>query len=73
MNREVFSTGEAEFLSFAATFNAGLATHAELLGIAPALVSANTTKLTAYTAAYHAAEAPNTGKLASGFYFPIGS
>jgi hypothetical protein len=57
------SAPEAEFLSFAATFNAGLVTHAELLGIPPALVSANTAKLAAYTAAYHAAEAPNSGKL----------
>jgi hypothetical protein len=63
MNKDVFSSGEAEFLSFATTFNAGLVTHAELLGIPAALVSADTTKLAAYTAAYHAAEAPNAGKL----------
>jgi hypothetical protein len=63
MNRDVFSTGEAEFLSFAAAFNAGLLTHAEPLGIPPALVGANTAKLGAYTAACRAAEAPNAGRL----------
>jgi hypothetical protein len=63
MSNDVFSAAEAEFLSFARTFNAGARTHAALLGIPSALVSANTEKLAAYTAAYDAAEAPNAGKL----------
>ncbi|MDR2742082.1 MAG: hypothetical protein LBB98_08010 [Treponema sp.] len=63
MSNDVFSAPEAEFLSFAATFNAALVKHAELLGVPAALVSANTAKFAAYTAACHAAEAPNAGKL----------
>jgi hypothetical protein len=63
MNRDIFSIGEAEFLSFATTFNAGVLTHGTLLGIPPALQTANTEKLAAYTAAYHTAESPNAGKL----------
>jgi hypothetical protein len=63
MNRDVFSTGEAEFLSFATTFNSGTITHATLLGIPAALVTANAAKLSAYVIAYHAAEAPNAGKI----------
>jgi hypothetical protein len=63
MSNDVFSASEAEFLSFATTFNAGTITHAELLGIPAALVSANTAKLAAYTAAYHTAEGPNAGRL----------
>jgi hypothetical protein len=63
MNRDVFSTGEAEFLTFATTFNTGAAAHATVLGIPAALVTDNTAKLAAYTAAYHAAEAPNAGKV----------
>jgi hypothetical protein len=63
MSNDVFSAPEAKFLSFAAAFNAGISAHAELLGIPAALVSANTAKLDAYTAAYHTAEAPNAGKI----------
>jgi hypothetical protein len=63
MSNDVFSAPEAKFLSFATTFNAGITTHATLLGIPPALVTENTAKLAAYTAAYHAAEAPNAGKI----------
>ncbi|MDR2792764.1 MAG: hypothetical protein LBB61_03725 [Treponema sp.] len=63
MSNDVCSAPEAEFLSFAAAFNAGLVTHAEPPGIPPSLVSANTAKLAAYASAYHAAEAPNAGKL----------
>ncbi|MDR2796471.1 MAG: hypothetical protein LBB47_07160, partial [Spirochaetaceae bacterium] len=63
MNKDVFSTGEAEYLSFATAFNAALVKYAELLGIPQTLVGANTAKLAAYTSAYHAAEAPNAGKL----------
>jgi hypothetical protein len=63
MNRDVFSTGESEFLMFATTFNAGIITHGTLLGIPPALQTDNTAKLAAYTAAYHAAGAPNAGKI----------
>jgi hypothetical protein len=54
---------EAEFLSFATTFNAGLTAHGTLLGIPAALQTDNTAKLAAYAAAYHAAEAPNAGKI----------
>jgi hypothetical protein len=39
MHRDVFSTGEAEFLAFATTFNAAVVTHAAPLGIPNALVS----------------------------------
>ncbi|MDR2634167.1 MAG: hypothetical protein LBC51_11200 [Treponema sp.] len=63
MNRDIFSTGEAEFLSFAGTFNAAVLTHAALLGIPAALVNDNTAKLAAYTAACHTAKAPNAGKV----------
>jgi hypothetical protein len=63
MNRDVFSSGEAEFLSFATTFNAGVGAHAMELGIPTALENENKTKLAAYTAAHHAAEAPNAGRM----------
>jgi hypothetical protein len=63
MNRDIFSVSEAEFLAFATTFNVGAVSYANLLGIPDALVTANTAKLTAYTTAYHAAEAPNAGKI----------
>jgi hypothetical protein len=63
MSNDVFSASEAEFLIFATTFNAGITTHGTLLGIPSALVTANTDKLAAYTAACHTAEAPNAGKI----------
>jgi hypothetical protein len=63
MNRDIFSASEADFLTFATTFNAGAVAHAELLGIPSALVTDNTAKLADYIAAYHAAEAPNAGKI----------
>ncbi|MDR2792108.1 MAG: hypothetical protein LBB61_00380 [Treponema sp.] len=59
MSNGVCSAHEAESLSFAAAFNAGLAPHAEPPGIPPPLVSADAAKL----APYHAADAPNAGKL----------
>jgi hypothetical protein len=52
MSNDVFSASEAEFLSFATTFNDGAVAHAELLGIPSALATDNTAKLTAYTAAF---------------------
>jgi hypothetical protein len=52
-----------DHIPFATTFNAGAVAHAALLGIPTTLVTDNTAKLAAYTAAYHAAEAPNAGKL----------
>ncbi|MDR2633069.1 MAG: hypothetical protein LBC51_05530 [Treponema sp.] len=63
MSNDVFSSSEAEFLSFATIFSAGTLTHATVLGIPAVLVTDNTEKLAAYTAAYHAAEAPNAGKI----------
>jgi hypothetical protein len=63
MSNDVFSASEAEFLSFATTFNSGVVAHADLLGIPATLVAGNTAKLAAYTAAYHAASTPNVGKL----------
>jgi hypothetical protein len=63
MSNDVFSATEDEYLIFATTFNAGTVTHAALLGIPAALVTDNTAKLTAYTAAYHTANAPNAGKI----------
>jgi hypothetical protein len=63
MSNDFIPASEAEFLTFATTFNAGVSTHGTLLGIPPALATDNTAKLTAYTAAYHAATAPNAGKL----------
>jgi hypothetical protein len=63
MNRDIFSTSEAEFLPFAITFNAGTVTYATLLGIPTVLVTDTTAKLDAYTAACHAADTPNAGKI----------
>ena len=63
MGKDIFSSGEAEYLTFATTFNAGVIAHADELGIPAALAADNTAKLTAYTAAYHTAEAPNAGKI----------
>jgi hypothetical protein len=63
MGKDIFSLGEAEFLTLATTFNAGAVAHAKLLGIPTALVTDNTAKLADYTAAYHAAKAPNAGKI----------
>jgi hypothetical protein len=63
MANDIFAAGEPEFLTFATTFNAGTVTHAALLGIPDVLVTANTTKLAAYTAAHRAADAPNAGKI----------
>ncbi|MDR2419194.1 MAG: hypothetical protein LBD79_09090 [Treponema sp.] len=63
MNRDIFSIGEAEFLNLATTFNAGALAHATLLGIPDILVTGNTAKLAAYTAAYRVAESPNAGKV----------
>jgi hypothetical protein len=63
MNNDVFSASEAVFLSFANAFNAGTVYHAALLGIPAALVTGNTAKLAAFTAACHAAGAPNAGSI----------
>ncbi|MDR1326553.1 MAG: hypothetical protein LBK00_11005 [Treponema sp.] len=63
MSNDVFSASEAEFLSFATTFNAGTLTYATLLGIPTVLVTGNTEKLTVYTTAYHVAKTPNAGKV----------
>ena len=63
MGKDVFSSGEAEYLTFATTFNAGVIARVDELGIPAALAADNTAKLTAYTAAYHAAEALNAGKI----------
>jgi hypothetical protein len=63
MSNDVFSASEAVFLNFATVFNAAAVTHAALLGIPAALVTGNTAKLAAYTAAYHAARAPNAGRI----------
>ncbi|MDR2537218.1 MAG: hypothetical protein LBC46_02820, partial [Treponema sp.] len=63
MSKDVFSAPEAEYLSFATTFNAAAVTHATRLGIPAALVTDTTEKLAAYTDAYHAADSPNAGKL----------
>ena len=63
MSKDIFGTGEAEFLNLATTFNAGAITHATVLGIPDALVADNTAKLAAYTAAYHTADVPNAGKI----------
>jgi hypothetical protein len=51
MSNGVFSASEAEFLTFATTFNAGAVAHAGLLGIPGTLVTDNTAKLAAYTTA----------------------
>jgi hypothetical protein len=45
MSNNIFSAAEAEYLSSANTFNAGLDAHANLLGIPAALVTGNTEKL----------------------------
>jgi hypothetical protein len=63
MNNDVFLASEAAFLNFATVFNAAAVTHAALLGITAALVTGNTAKLAAYTAAYHTARAPNAGSI----------
>jgi hypothetical protein len=63
MNRDIFSIGEAEFLTFATNFNTAAGTHADALGIPRALIMNNSSRLAAYTTAYHAAEAPNAGTL----------
>ncbi|MDR2792896.1 MAG: hypothetical protein LBB61_04415 [Treponema sp.] len=63
MSDKFIPGGEAEFLSFANKFKYGVDTHGTLLGIPDALKTDFNTKLTAYTAAYHVAEAPNAGKL----------
>jgi hypothetical protein len=63
MSNDIFSVSEAEFAKFAATFNEGAIAHAVLLGVPDALVTENTTKLAAYTAAFHAADTPNAGKI----------
>jgi hypothetical protein len=63
MSNDVFSASEAEFLSFATVFYKGATTHATLLGIPASLVTDNSEKLSAYIIAYHAAEAPNAGKI----------
>ncbi|MDR1399778.1 MAG: hypothetical protein LBJ41_07650 [Treponema sp.] len=63
MNRDIFSVGEAQFMVFVNTFNAGTITHAAMLGIPAELVSDNTAKLNAYTAACHVANSPNAGRI----------
>ncbi|MDR1177093.1 MAG: hypothetical protein LBK83_16660 [Treponema sp.] len=63
MSSDIFSTGEEEYRKLAVTFNAATVTHAELLGIPPALVTENTTRLAAFTAACKAADSPNAGRL----------
>jgi hypothetical protein len=63
MSNDFVPAAEAKFLSFAAAFNGGINAHGTPLGISPAFRFENTEKLAAYTAAYHAAAAPNAGKL----------
>ena len=63
MSNDFIPSSEAEFLAFANKFKYGLDTHSALLGIPAALQTDFNTKLTAYTAAYHTAEAPNAGKI----------
>jgi hypothetical protein len=58
MSNDFIPASEAEFLTFATSFNVGISARAVLLGIPDVLVTGNTAKLTAYTA-----EAPNAGKL----------
>ncbi|MDR2069607.1 MAG: hypothetical protein LBP71_07050 [Spirochaetaceae bacterium] len=64
MSNDVFSLPEAEFLTFANQCKYGLDTHGALLGVPDTLRTDFNTKLTAYTAAYHTAEASNAGKIA---------
>ncbi|GAB6393473.1 MAG: hypothetical protein MdMp014T_2846 [Treponematales bacterium] len=54
---------EADFSVFATTFTAATVANATALGIPAALVTSLQGKLTAYTAAYNAAEDPNAGKI----------
>jgi hypothetical protein len=63
MNRDVFSTSEAKFLSFAGAFHEGTNANATLPGIPAALASGNQEKLSACIIAYHTAESPNAGKI----------
>ncbi|MDR1149438.1 MAG: hypothetical protein LBK66_12490 [Spirochaetaceae bacterium] len=63
MNRDVFSTGEAEFLSFASAFHEGTNVRAALPGIPSVLASDNQEKLSACIIAYRTTEAPNAGKI----------
>jgi hypothetical protein len=63
MSYDVFSANEEEYRKLAVTFNAAAVTHADLLGIPAALVTANTALLAAFTAACKAADAPNAGRL----------
>jgi hypothetical protein len=63
MNRDIFSIGEAEFLTFATNFNTATATHADALGIPRVLIMNNSSGLSNYTTAYHDAKAPNAGSL----------
>ncbi|MDR1398972.1 MAG: hypothetical protein LBJ41_03510 [Treponema sp.] len=63
MSTDIFSPGEAEFLILATAFNASAIAHADLLGIPAALVTDNTAKFAAYTAAYHIAGTPNAGRI----------
>jgi hypothetical protein len=63
MSHDVFSSGEEEYRKLAVTFNAAAVAHAKLLGIPTALVTDNTARLAAFTAACKAADAPNAGKL----------
>jgi hypothetical protein len=63
MSHDVFSSGEEEYRKLAVTFNAAAVSHAKLLGIPTALVTDNTARLAAFTAACKAADAPNAGRL----------
>jgi hypothetical protein len=63
MSNDFVPRAEAKFLSFATTFNAGIRAYGTRLGIPGKIADDNTAKLSAYTAAYHAARAPNAGKV----------
>jgi hypothetical protein len=63
MSDKFIPGGEAEFLAFANKFKRGVDARGALLGIPTALQTDFNTKLTAYAAAYQAAESPNAGKI----------
>ncbi|MDR0411967.1 MAG: hypothetical protein LBH75_08360 [Treponema sp.] len=61
--RKFIPGSEGKFLAFAETFCGATETHAEYLGIPGAAVTSIKDRLTAYTAAYNAANKPNAGKI----------
>jgi hypothetical protein len=63
MSNDFVPASEADFLKFANVFNTGIISYSARLGIPAEMISANTSKLAAYTAACHTADLPNAGKL----------